>query len=74
MLTAATIRPTKSCKGPEPIAQNGQPALVLLLVDVPSRPLSQPQLRKEVRSWLDAVVTRLNHEYVWDVANVIPPC
>jgi hypothetical protein len=23
-----------------------------------------PQLRKEVRSWLEAVVTWLNHEYV----------
>jgi hypothetical protein len=33
-----------------------------------------PQLRKEVWSWLEAVVTWLNHEYVWDVADVIPPC
>jgi hypothetical protein len=33
-----------------------------------------PQLRKEVWSWLEAVVTWLNHEYVWDVAGVIPPC
>jgi hypothetical protein len=32
------------------------------------------QLRKEVWSWLEAVVTWLNHEYVWDVADVIPPC
>jgi hypothetical protein len=23
---------------------------------------------------LEALVTWLNHEYVWDVANVIPPC
>jgi hypothetical protein len=28
----------------------------------------------EVWSWLEAVVTWLNHEYVWDVADVIPPC
>ena len=33
-----------------------------------------PQLRKEIWSWLEAVVTWLNHEYVWDVADVIPPC
>jgi hypothetical protein len=33
-----------------------------------------PQLRKEVWSWLEGVVTWLNHEYVWDVADVIPPC
>jgi hypothetical protein len=33
-----------------------------------------PQLRTEVWSWLEAVVTWLNHEYVWDVADVIPPC
>jgi hypothetical protein len=33
-----------------------------------------PQLRKEVWSWLEAVVTWLNHEHVWDVADVIPPC
>jgi len=32
-----------------------------------------PQLRKEVWSWLEAV-TWLNQEYVWDVADVIPPC
>jgi hypothetical protein len=31
-------------------------------------------LRKEVWSWLEAVVTWLNQEYVWDVADVIPPC
>jgi hypothetical protein len=33
-----------------------------------------PQLRKEVWSWLEAVVTWLNREYVWDVGDVIPPC
>jgi hypothetical protein len=32
------------------------------------------QLRKEVWSWLEAVVTWLNHEYIWDVVDVIPPC
>jgi hypothetical protein len=32
-----------------------------------------PQLRKEVRS-LEAVVTWLNLDYLWDVADVIPPC
>ena len=29
---------------------------------------------EEVWSWLEAVVTWLNHEHVWDVADVIPPC
>jgi hypothetical protein len=33
-----------------------------------------PQLREEVWFWLEAVVTWLNHEHVWDVADVIPPC
>jgi len=32
------------------------------------------QLRREVWSWLEAVVTWLNHDHVWDVADVIPPC
>ena len=32
------------------------------------------QLRREVWSWLEAVVAWLNHEHVWDVADVIPPC
>jgi len=32
-----------------------------------------PQLRQEVWSWLESVVTWLNHEYVWDVAEIIPP-
>jgi hypothetical protein len=34
----------------------------------------QTQLRTEVWSWLEAVVTWLNHEHVWDVADVIPTC
>jgi hypothetical protein len=33
-----------------------------------------PQLRKEVWSSLEAVVSWLNHEHVWDVADVIPTC
>jgi hypothetical protein len=33
-----------------------------------------PQLRKELWLWLEAVVTWLNHEHVWDVADVIPTC
>jgi hypothetical protein len=33
-----------------------------------------PQLRKEVWSWLEAVVPWLNHEYVWEVADFIPSC
>jgi hypothetical protein len=30
-----------------------------------------PQLRNEVWSWLEAVVTWLNHEHVWDVADLL---
>ena len=33
-----------------------------------------PQLRAEVWHWLDRVVTWVNHEYVWDVAGMIPSC
>jgi hypothetical protein len=33
-----------------------------------------PQLRREVWLWLEVVVTWLNHEHVWDVADVIPTC
>ncbi len=32
------------------------------------------QLRREVWSWLEAIVTWLNHEHVWNVVDVIPPC
>jgi hypothetical protein len=32
----------------------------------------QPELRAELWQWLDAVVTWLNTDYVWDVANIIP--
>jgi hypothetical protein len=74
VFTAAATRLAVSCTSAAPYRAECQPALILLLVDLPSKPLSQPQLRKEVWSWLEAVVTRLNHEYVWDVANVIPPC
>lgn len=28
----------------------------------------------QVWSWLEAVVTWLKHEYVWDAAGIIPPC
>lgn len=33
-----------------------------------------PQLRQELWTWLDAVVTWINTEYVWDVAGTIPSC
>lgn len=35
---------------------------------------SIPGLRAEVWSWLDAVVTWLNHEYVFDPVDIIPAC
>jgi hypothetical protein len=33
-----------------------------------------PRLRRQVWLWLEAVVIWLNHEQVWDVADVIPTC
>lgn len=33
-----------------------------------------PELRQEVWEWLEAVVIWLNHEYVWDIATMIPAC
>ena len=33
-----------------------------------------PGLRLEVWQWLEEVVTWLNREYTWDVANLVPTC
>jgi hypothetical protein len=33
-----------------------------------------PQLRQQLRSWLEAVVDWLITEYVWEVADTIPGC
>ena len=33
-----------------------------------------PDLRREVWDWLEAVVAWLNAGYAWDVTSVIPPC
>jgi hypothetical protein len=63
------------------LVSNGAQDQLLVLRDL--RDLPRPwdpatcqtaQLRKEVWSWLEAVVTWLNHEYIWDVVDVIPPC
>jgi hypothetical protein len=63
------------------LVSNGKQDQLLALRDLRDLPrpwdpatCQTPQLRKEVWSWLEAVVTWLNHEYVWDVADVIPPC
>jgi hypothetical protein len=63
------------------LVSNGAQDQLLALRDLRNLPrpwdpatCQTPQLRKEVWSWLEAVVTWLNHEYVWDVADVIPPC
>jgi hypothetical protein len=63
------------------LASNGAQDQLLALRDLRELPrpwdpatCQTPQLRKEIRSWLEAVVTWLNHEYVWDVADVIPRC
>lgn len=34
----------------------------------------EPDLRHEVWTWLEDVVTWLNHEYAWDVTPLIPSC
>jgi hypothetical protein len=33
-----------------------------------------PDLRADLWRWLDHVVAWLNHEYVWDVAAIVPSC
>ena len=33
-----------------------------------------PDLRADLWRWLDQVVAWLNHEYVWDVAAIVPSC
>lgn len=34
----------------------------------------KPELREQLWAWLDAVVTWLNAEYVWDVDGAVPAC
>ncbi|MCM3556669.1 hypothetical protein M3697_16405 [Janibacter melonis] len=36
--------------------------------------VTQPRLRHELWTWLEGVVTWLNHEYTWDVAGIVPTC
>ena len=36
--------------------------------------IREPQLRRELWTWLDHVVDWLNVEYVWDIVGIIPPC
>ena len=50
----------------------GAPRLLARPWDPPT--CADPDLRAEVWAWLDRVVTWLNHEYVWDVAGMIPGC
>ena len=62
-------------------AANGTPAQIRALGEL--NQLSRPwdpgtctsrELRKELWAWLDDVVTWLNHEYSWDVTDMIPSC
>ena len=81
IMTAGQIRvPRSTIQLDRPSATNSRQQDHLLprrdLANVP-RPwdidtCETPQLRKEVWSSLEAVVTWLNHEYVWNVADVIP--
>lgn len=51
----------------------GNPAQLPRPWDPPT--CTTPQLRAELWTWLEAVVTWINHEYVWDhAAGVIPAC
>lgn len=36
--------------------------------------IREPQVRRELWTWLEQVVSWLNVEYVWDVVGIIPPC
>ena len=63
------------------IAANGSKEQVRALGDTRLLPrpwdpatCRNPNLREELWTWLDAVVTWLNSEYVWDVDAVIPTC
>ena len=50
----------------------GDPALLPRPWDPPT--CSTPELRRELWTWLDAVVTWFNHEYVWESSAMIAPC
>ena len=50
----------------------GDPSLLPKPWDPPT--CHNPQLRAELWTWLDAVATWINHEYVWDPEGMIPPC
>ena len=63
------------------IAATGTPEHVRALGDLRRLPrpwdpptCTHPDLRLELWIWLDAVVTWINHEYVWDAAGYIPTC
>lgn len=62
-------------------AMDGSPEQIKALGDLAALPrpwdpasITQPQLRREVWQWLEAVVTWLNIEYTWDVGTMIPEC
>lgn len=50
----------------------GSPCVLARPWDPPT--CADPDLRAELWGWLEAVVAWLNHEYVWDVAAMIPAC
>ena len=53
--------------------QIGDPALLARPWDPAT--CHHPALRAEIWAWLDAVVSWINHEYVWDhTVGMIPPC
>lgn len=63
------------------LAANGTPEQVAALGDLSVLPrpwdpatCRTPELRRELWTWLDAVVTWLITQYSWDVTGVIPTC
>ena len=50
----------------------GDPSLLPKPWDPPT--CRNPHLRAELWTWLDAVATWINHEYMWDPDGTIPPC
>lgn len=57
---------------PEDQQALGNPRLLARPWDPPT--CVDPPLRTDLWEWLERVVVWLNHEYVWDVTGMIPPC
>ncbi len=63
------------------VAANGSPEQRAKLGDLETLPrpwdpasLTRPLLRRELWTWLEAVVAWLNTQYAWETTETIPPC